>query len=85
MSGDLDAVRWARWIDDVCAAMGVDPALVDVDAIHGLSGIIARDVVRPMAPVGAFIWGVACARHPEVDRVRLGEAIARAVPASVAS
>ena len=45
------AVAPAPWIDHVCAAVDVDPALVDVAAIHELSGQVARDFTRPMAPV----------------------------------
>ncbi len=85
MSGDLDAFRWRAWVEEVCGAMRVDPSLVDVDDIHRLSGTVARDVVRPMAPVSAFIWGVACTRHPEADPARLREAIVAAIPREVAS
>jgi len=85
VSDDFDGVRWQAWVDDVCAAMGVDASLVSVGAVHGLSGVIARDFVRPMAPVSAFIWGVACARHPEADPARLREAIVAAIPVGVAS
>ena len=84
MSADLDSARWRAWVADVCAAMGVDADQVSIDAIHALSGVIARDFVRPMAPVSAFIWGVACARHPGTDPARLREAIAAAIPVGVA-
>ncbi|HEX2857338.1 MAG TPA: DUF6457 domain-containing protein [Propionibacteriaceae bacterium] len=85
MSGDLDAGRWQAWIEEVCTAMGVDPRLVNLDEVHALSGVVARDVVRPMAPVSAFIWGVACARHPGSDPSQLRDAIVGAIPVGVPS
>ncbi|MCA0337036.1 MAG: DUF6457 domain-containing protein [Actinobacteria bacterium] len=51
--------QWHGWIEQACAAVGVDPALVDVPMIHALTKDIAHDFARPMAPVGSFILGVA--------------------------
>jgi hypothetical protein len=51
--------EWGQWVARACAALDVDPALVDVTAIHVLTKQIAHRSVRPMAPVGAFIVGVA--------------------------
>lgn len=64
---DLDQSLWQPWIDEVCGAVGVEPSGVDVTAIHGLSSRIAADFVRPMAPVGAYLWGLARAVHPDQD------------------
>ena len=82
MTSDLDASRWQEWVESVCAVVGVEPRLVSIDDIHGLSGIIARDFVRPMAPVSAFIWGIAQGRHPGIDPRALRDAIIAAVPAA---
>lgn len=54
-----EQAQWAAWIDAACASVGVDPAVVDVPAIHDLTKEIAHGFSRPMAPVGAFILGVA--------------------------
>jgi hypothetical protein len=61
---DLNAheTRWHDWIDDACAAVGIDPENVDVPGIHVLTKQIAHGFERPMAPVGAYILGVAVGR-----------------------
>ena len=41
----------------------------------GLAGVVSREVVRPMAPVSAFIWGLAVASHPEADPAALRSAL----------
>lgn len=51
--------RWHEWIESACAAVGVDPQVVDVAMVHALTRDIAHEVARPMAPVGSFILGVA--------------------------
>lgn len=55
----VDQALWQPWIDHVCAAVDVDPALVDVSALHALSGRVAGTFSRPMAPVAAHLYGVA--------------------------
>ena len=73
---DLEAAEreWQDWIRDACTSVGVDPDLVDVPGVHALTRDIAHGFSRPMAPVGAFIWGVA-----------LGQATANAGPARAAA
>ena len=61
----IDQSQWQAWIDHVCQALGVDPADVDVRAIHDLTGQIANEYERPMAPVAAHLWGIARARGVE--------------------
>ena len=58
---DLEAAEreWHGWIVRACEAVGVDPDLVDVAGVHELTRDIAHGFSRPMAPVGAFIWGLA--------------------------
>lgn len=79
-ASDLEAAAsaWAPWIESACATLGVDPALVDLSQIHDLSGAVAREVVRPMGPVAAYLWGVAVATHPDADPAELRRAIAAA-------
>ena len=55
----IDQAAWQAWIDHVCAALDIDPGLVDATAVHQLSGEVAARFTRPMAPVGAFLWGMA--------------------------
>lgn len=64
---DLAAAErtWHDWIVEACAALDVDPALVDVKVIHGLTKRIAHEYDRPMAPVGAYILGMAVGARPE--------------------
>lgn len=56
---DLASERWDGWISEVCARLGVDPALVDVPLVHDLTKQIAHRYERPMAPVGSYIMGIA--------------------------
>lgn len=59
--------QWHAWIAQACAAVGVDPAQVDVEAIHGLTRAIAHGFSRPMAPVGAFMLGLALGGSPAAE------------------
>jgi len=78
---DLEAAEreWHDWIRAACDAVGVDPALVDVSGVHELTRDIAHGFSRPMAPVGAFIWGIALGRtaatgpHGAGDEMRAAE------------
>ena len=53
------AAEHRGWIEDVCARLGVAADAVDVQTIHGLTGAVAERVARPMAPVTAFVAGLA--------------------------
>lgn len=46
-------------VDRMCAAAGVQRTDVDVDAVLDLTRHIAHNSDRPMAPIGAFIAGLA--------------------------
>lgn len=81
MSEDnLHQTTWQEWIDEIATALRIDPAVVDVAAIHELTRTISHDFVRPMAPVGAYLWGLARSAHPERDPVELRDAIVASVP-----
>ncbi|SMC84301.1 DUF6457 domain-containing protein [Janibacter indicus] len=60
--------RWADWIERACAALGLDPEAVDVRSILDTTRTIAHGVERPMAPVGAYILGLAVGRLQEQGR-----------------
>jgi hypothetical protein len=56
-----DRSAWRPFIERACQAVGVDAATVDEDLILELTAKIAHDGERPMAPVGAYILGLAVA------------------------
>lgn len=66
----------AAWIAMVCETVGVPAEGIDVHETHALTRIVS-DLERPMAPVAAFIWGLARAQHPDVDPRVLQERIAQ--------
>lgn len=54
-----DRAAWLSWIEEAAAALEIDAATLDVDAVLGLAGKVAHRVARPMAPVTAYLVGVA--------------------------
>jgi hypothetical protein len=58
MTNQLDA-----WIEELCAALGVDPALVDRDLILDVARDAAHNIARPAAPVTTFIIGLAAGQN----------------------
>lgn len=48
-----------EWSDELAAALGLDPEVIDVDEILGMTGVVAHAVVRPAAPMSAFLVGLA--------------------------
>ncbi|MGD8215799.1 DUF6457 domain-containing protein [Aestuariimicrobium sp. Y1814] len=65
-----DRSEWRPFIERASAAVGVDPNLVDEEVILGLTVSIAHLGVRPMAPVGAFILGLAVAGGGDASALR---------------
>lgn len=57
-----DRSAWRPFIERACASVGVDPAQVDEDAILSMTREVAHAGARPMAPVSAFILGLAVGR-----------------------
>lgn len=82
MSESEERRGWQAFIDRACTAVGVDPALVDAEMILTLSRDVAHSGARAMAPVSAFILGLAAGaeERPDIDalRSRLEEAILNA-------
>lgn len=74
---DLDQAQteWGEWIHAAAALAEVDGSLVDLHLLHELSGIISREVVRPMGPVSAYILGLAVAQYPDVPVAELSAKI----------
>ncbi|WP_205739830.1 DUF6457 domain-containing protein [Georgenia sp. SYP-B2076] len=83
MRGDETAKMAAmnRWLDAVCAELGVDRAVMDVNATALLALIsdVAHGPTRPGAPLTAFLVGLAGATAAD------GPAQARAVAEKVAA
>ena len=83
-----DDALWGEWLDRACAALGIDRALADVALVHTVSREIAHGFVRPMAPVGPFLIGVALGQRVAQARASgetVGEAEAAALRAELAS
>jgi hypothetical protein len=70
MSSELD-----DWIARAGEALGLDPADVPTETVLGLAKDVAHGVVRPGAPVTAYLMGVAVGRGAEPAAVaqRLSE------------
>lgn len=62
----LDDSAWRDWIEQVASSLGVEGSTVDVGFIHELTRVVAHDFQRPMAPVAAYIMGLALGSHPEL-------------------
>lgn len=52
------------WLAAACAELGVDPAEVPVQSVLDLARDVAHQVVRPGAPVTAYLLGLAVGRGP---------------------
>ncbi|RIV36437.1 DUF6457 domain-containing protein [Micromonospora radicis] len=63
------------WVTAACAELGIEPAEVPVTAVLGLARDVAHQVVRPGAPVTAYLLGLAVGRgaDPLVAAARLAE------------
>jgi len=73
----IDQARWQPWIDHVCAAVGVDPAHVDVSVIHRMAGDVASAYERPMGPVSTHLLGLAVASGKQPGAIEAITAAAR--------
>ncbi|MBG6068840.1 DUF6457 domain-containing protein [Micromonospora ureilytica] len=62
------------WVTAVCAELDLDPAGVPVPAVLDLARDVAHQVLRPGAPVTAYLLGLAVGRGAEPADVaaRLG-------------
>lgn len=65
-----DRSSWRPFIVKACQAVGIDPELVDENAILTMTREIAHAGARPMAPVSAFILGMAVGRGGDADYLR---------------
>ncbi len=77
-----DRTPWRPFIDAACEAVGVEPSRVDEDALLQMTREIAHAGARPMAPVSAFIMGLAAGRPDAPDPEYLRRVIEDAVSAA---
>ncbi|MEV4345364.1 DUF6457 domain-containing protein [Actinoplanes sp. NPDC049596] len=61
---DLDA-----WVRALGAELGVDPAEVPTGAVLNVAKDVAHNVVRPGAPVSAYLMGLAVGRGADPAEV----------------
>lgn len=63
------------WVTAACAELGLDPAEVSVPTVLDLAKDVAHQVLRPGAPVTAYLLGVAVGRgaDPAATAARLSE------------
>lgn len=84
---DLTTGEWDEWIAEVAGRLGVDPATVNVPLIHDLTREIAHRFQRPMAPVGAYLMGLALGaalgEDPGADAGALLDSYAAAIDATL--
>lgn len=74
--------RWADWITQLGNSLDIDETLVDVAAIHRLTGEIAARFERPMAPVGALLMGFVLAANPGMKPEQASALIVASLPPS---
>ena len=51
-----------RWVEAACGELGLTPADVEVGAVLDVARDVAHQVLRPGAPVTAYLMGVAVGR-----------------------
>ena len=81
---DLDDAAWREWVEHVAGALNVSPDGVDIGFIHSLTQVVAHEFQRPMAPVSAYILGLAAGRYPERSLEERRGAIVAAIDADAA-
>jgi hypothetical protein len=74
-----------RWSDALLTALDLAGAEVDIDAVLGLAGDVARGVVRPAAPLTAYLVGLAVGRAVAADNSREAFAAAAATARGLAA
>ncbi len=77
MSEDL--TRWDPFVRHLCDALGIDSTNTDVPAILDLTRIVAHSGARPMAPVSAYLLGLAVGSRPGKSAGELRDILLEAV------
>lgn len=71
----VDEAAWQPWVEQVAASVGMSALHVPIHPIHEMTSAVSHARSRPMAPVAAYIWGLAERLRPEVDPEELRQAI----------
>ena len=58
-----------KWIAAAAAELGLDPADVPAKAVLGVARDVAHQVLRPAAPVTAYLMGLAAGRGADPSDV----------------
>ena len=58
---------WHLFVRQACEAVGVDPELVDINAVLDMTREVAHAGARPMAPVSAYLLGLATGLDSDAD------------------
>jgi len=58
-----------EWISTACAELGLTPAEVESKAVLDVARDVAHNVVRPGAPVTAYLMGIAVGRGADPAEV----------------
>lgn len=56
------------WIERVERELAIEDAGCDVDRLHETAGVVAHEVQRSMAPISAYLVGVAVGRGMSLER-----------------
>jgi hypothetical protein len=55
------------WTSEACRALGLDPGVIDQSLVLDLARDAAHSVMRPAAPITAYLFGVAVGRGADAD------------------
>ncbi|WP_293782679.1 DUF6457 domain-containing protein [uncultured Aeromicrobium sp.] len=67
-----------EWTEHLATRFGLDPRLVPVEEVLDMAADVAHGVVRPAAPLSAFIAGLAAGRNGGTAR-DIADAVAAVV------
>ena len=62
-----DRESWAQFVAEVCAELDLDADRVETDEVLRLTRRVAHQGARPMAPVAAYVLGLALGAYPDAD------------------
>ncbi|MFV0428327.1 MAG: DUF6457 domain-containing protein [Arachnia sp.] len=77
-----DRTGWDEYVDRVCAELEIDRSLVDVEGVLDMTREIAHAAARPMAPVSAYLMGLAAGRPGAKDPAFLRRVVEDAASAA---
>jgi len=76
--------RMRRWLEQVCAELGIDPAVLDetTDELLAMVATVAHGPSRPGAPLSAFLVGLAVGSAvPGLDPTTTSRAVGERIEA----